>query len=141
MKRRIGHVKPVSVAPAGSVTEVPAALAGPAQAPIGGAARVTKPSMDAVHAELPDIPLVDRTWGCRSDDHWYRAEVRVAELGMTVAHETSRFDFQGPGPLHPDEVRAGMNARIGRAGLQVYVVVLHEITVEAYSDLGPTGRT
>jgi hypothetical protein len=111
------------------------------QAQLAGADRVTAPGVDNVHAEHPDVPLVDRTWAARSDDRYYQADAKVAEIGMAVAPDRARFDFRGGGPLHPDEVRAGMNARIGRAGLQVFSVILTEVDYMAYSDLAPTGRT
>lgn len=81
------------------------------------------------------MPTSELAWGCRTDDHWYRAEVTVVQVGMSEPQPWMRFDFRGPGPLDPHNARAGMNMRIGRAGLRVTECILHEIDMMAYDAL------
>lgn len=91
--------------------------------------------VDGVEALPPDMPTVARSWGCRTDDVYYRAECTVAQIGMTIPQSWMHFSFVGAGELDPINARAGMNMRIGRAGLRVIEVILHPVTFSEYAAL------
>jgi hypothetical protein len=98
--------------------------------------RIRQPRrVDGAHGEVPDIGHFTRTWGARTDDHWYAVELTIVQLGMTEPQAWMRFDFRGPGELDPDNARAGINMRIGRAGLRAVALVLTPIDPAGYDAL------